>query len=173
VRVRSTSASLAAAVRGAVRDADSTAILSKVGPLEEALAGMLQTRRLQSALLGVFALMALGLAAFGAFGVVHYAAARRTREVGIRMALGATRADVTSLFLRQFARPLLIGGLAGLVGSIVAARALSALLFGVSPLDPVTHAGSLAVLLLGVMVASLIPALRAAQADPMLALRQE
>lgn len=174
VRVRSSNpTALAAAVRAAVRGADPSAIVSPAGTLEEALAELLQTRRFQSALLSVFALLALGLAAFGAFGVVHYAAARRTREVGIRMALGATAADVTRLFLRQFAAPLLTGGLLGLLGSLAVARALSALLFGVSALDPLTHVSSLAVLLSGVFVAASIPALRAARLDPVLALRQE
>ncbi|HEY8149300.1 MAG TPA: ABC transporter permease [Vicinamibacteria bacterium] len=173
VRTRATPAALAASVRAAVREADPSAIVSTVGTLDEALSGLLDTRRFQSGLLGVFALLALGLAAFGAFGVVHYAAARRTREVGIRMALGATPGDVAGLFLKQSAAPLLAGGTAGLLGSLAVARALSGLLFGVSPLDPLTHASSLGVLLLGAFAASAIPALRAARMDPLLALRQD
>jgi putative ABC transport system permease protein len=173
VRAASDPAALAATLRTALRSVDPTAIVESVATLEAQLAQQLQGRRFQSALLSLFALLALGLAGLGVFGVVHYAVSRRVREVGVRMALGATRRDVVTLFVRQFSGPLLAGAALGLFGAVLVARALQALLFGVAPLDPLTHAFALSSLLLVALVASLIPALRAARLDPLLALREE
>src|SRR4029453_7604219 len=94
-------------------------------------------------LLTAFAVGGLLLAALGLFGLVHYSASRRVREVGVRLALGATASDIVRLFLRQVATPILAGGLAGLAGALAVARALQAMLFGVSPFDPLTHGGAL------------------------------
>jgi predicted permease len=173
VRTSSEPAALAPTLRAALRGVDATAIVESVATLEDQLAQQLEGRRFQSGLLSLFALLALGLAGLGVFGVVHYAVSRRVREVGVRMALGATRRDVVLLFLRHFSGPLAAGALLGLLAAFASARALGALLFGVAPLDPLTHLFALASLLLVAGAASLIPALAAARLDPVLALRQD
>jgi ABC-type antimicrobial peptide transport system permease subunit len=130
-------------------------------------------RRFQSALLTFFALFVLALAGLGVFGVVHYAVSHRVREIGVRLAPGATRRDVVTLFMRRFCGPLLRGGGVGLAGAAAASRALAALLFGVRPLDPLTHSLAFSTLLLVALLASLVPVLRAARLDPLSWLREE
>jgi len=173
VRTRGRPAPLAPAVRAAVRAADPTAVVESVVTLERALAQQLDRRRFEGALLTAFASSGLLLAGLGLFGLVHYSASRRVREVGVRLALGATAADVVRLFLLQVSAPILAGGLAGLAGALAVARALQSMLFGVSPLDPLTHGGALLLLAAGALGASLVPALKAARQDPTLALRQD
>jgi macrolide transport system ATP-binding/permease protein len=130
----------------------------------------------------VLGLLAMALASIGVYGVVAFLASRRTHEIGIRMALGARRSDVLALILRQSAKPLIWGvgaGLAGaailsgLLGAMVTAPDMPDLLFGVSPWDPITFAGTLGFLILVVMLASGAPALRATRIDPVQALRCE
>ncbi len=173
VRTSSDSRAMAATVRAVVRGADATAIVTSVTTLQGELDRQLESRRFHGAIITSFALLALGLAGLGMFGTVHYAVSRRTREVGVRLALGATAADVVSLFLRQVSGPVLTGAVGGSIAALGVARALASLLFGVSPLDPWTHAGALTTLSLVVVLASLIPALRATRVDPLLALRQD
>jgi len=173
VRTASHPGALAATARAALRGVDPTAVVESVATLESQLAQQLDGRRFQSALLSLFAVLSLVLAGLGVFGVVHYSVSRRVREVGVRMALGATRRDVVALFVGHFRGPLLAGAGLGLLGAVAVARALQALLFGVAPLDPLTHALSLSSLLLVALVGSLIPALRAARLDPLLALRED
>jgi predicted permease len=173
VRTAANPAALAPTLRAALRGVDAGASVESVATLSDQLAQQLDGRRFQSALLSLFALLALGLAALGVFGVVHYSVSRRVREVGVRMALGATREDVVLLFLGQLAGPLLAGAGLGLLGAFVVARALGALLFGITPLDPLTHAVALCSLLLVTGAACLIPALRASRLDPLLALRED
>ena len=129
--------------------------------------------RFQALMLGGFALLAALLAAVGIYGVVSHLAVRRTHEIGARMALGAEARDVRRLVIGQGFKPALIGLAIGLVATLALARLMRALLFGVSPLDPLTFA-AVALLVSGVaLTASYLPARRAAKTDPMISLRHE
>jgi ABC-type antimicrobial peptide transport system permease subunit len=124
-------------------------------------------------LLSGFALVALLMAALGIYGVVAFVVSRRTREVGIRMALGARAADVLRLVLRQGMTPVLIGLAAGLALSLGLGRLSAGLLFEVPPHDPATLAAAAAVLTAAALLACAVPARRAARIDPAQALRDE
>jgi len=127
--------------------------------------------RLRALLFNGFGLAALLLSTLGIYGVVAYAVERQTREIGVRMALGATRAAILRLVMRNGMRTVIAGAAAGLVTASVVTRALRGLLFGVPALDPLTFAGVTALLLLVAIVAVLVPALRAIRLDPITALR--
>lgn len=127
--------------------------------------------RFQSALLGSFAALALFLSAAGIYGVMSYAVARRTREIGLRLTLGARRGDVLRLILSQALRRLAIGGAIGLLGAWFSTRALTTLLYGVQPTDPLTFVTVPLILTLTALAASYLPARRAARVDPMVAMR--
>jgi ABC-type antimicrobial peptide transport system permease subunit len=130
-------------------------------------------RKYLSVLLGGFALLGMLLAAVGIFGVMSYGVTQRTREFGIRAALGAARGDVLRLVMAGGMKLALTGVALGLAGSLAVGRAMQTVLFGVEPYDPLTFAG-VSVLLLGVAVlACLVPARRATKIDPMVALRYE
>jgi len=129
--------------------------------------------RFEAALLGLFALVGVLLAAIGIYGVIAFMVAQRTQEIGVRMALGATRADILQLMLASGARLIAIGAAVGLVASLLIARTMASLLFGVGPADPVAFA-AVTVLLMGVaIVATWIPARSAAKVDPLIALRYQ
>jgi putative ABC transport system permease protein len=129
--------------------------------------------RMISILSASFALVATLLAAIGLYGVLAYSVAQRTREIGIRMALGAQRSDVLRMTLGGGLRLVLAGAAIGLVAALVLTRVMSSLLFGVGPTDPLTFI-SITIVLIGVAVlASYVPALRATRVDPMFALRYE
>jgi ABC-type antimicrobial peptide transport system permease subunit len=130
-------------------------------------------RRFQMTLTSLFALVALILGAVGVYGVVSYAVASRTRDIGIRIALGALRMDVMRWVFAQGMRPVLFGLLAGLTAAVGAAHALRALLYGVTPTDPVSLGSVLLVLLSTSALACYLPARRAAGLDPIVALRHE
>jgi putative ABC transport system permease protein len=161
------------AVRAAFDAQDSGSPVYHVKPLEAYFSGRLAARTFALALLCLFGMLALLLAAVGIYGVISCSVARRTREVGIRMALGARRGDVLALILRQ-AVPLIALGLAiGLAASLALTGLLASLLFQVAPSDPATSA-AVAVLLGSVaLAAAVVPARRAASADPMASLRSE
>jgi ABC-type antimicrobial peptide transport system permease subunit len=129
--------------------------------------------RIGTALLGAFGALALLLAAIGLYGVISYSVSRRTREVGVRMALGARPRDVLALVLRQGGRLALVGIGVGVLLAALAGRVLESLLYGVSALDPLAYAVAAAVLLAVATLANLVPALTAARVDPMRALRSE
>jgi putative ABC transport system permease protein len=131
------------------------------------------TRRITLMLLGLFSTLALTLAAIGIYGVISFSVAQRTHEIGIRMALGATRKEVLRMVLRLGAKIAFIGVAIGLAVSIGLARLMSSLLFSVSPNDPLTLAGVAFVLIVVAMLACYIPARRATKVDPMVALRYE
>ncbi len=129
--------------------------------------------RLMATLSGFFGALAALIATIGLYGVMSYMVARRRNEIGIRMALGADRREVVGMVMREAGRLLGAGVLVGLVASIVAARAASTLLFGLSPGDPLTLLTAAAVLGAVAMVASYLPALRASRLEPTEALREE
>jgi ABC-type antimicrobial peptide transport system permease subunit len=130
-------------------------------------------QRLAASVAGSLGLVALLLAAIGLYGVMAYAVAARTREIGVRMALGADRTAIMTATVRQALKLTTVGAIAGLAIALLVTRLLSSFLFGISPLDPLAF-GATFVLLLGVAVAaSLAPARRAADVDPLVALRTE
>jgi putative ABC transport system permease protein len=145
--------------------------LFDVRTMEERLGASLSTARFNMTLLTLLGAIGLLLAAIGIYGVMGYFVSRRTQEIGVRMALGATRADVVRLVVRQAAVPLAIGLVTGVAASLALAGVLRAELFGVSPRDPWTLAGVAALLAVVGLVASLVPARRAASIDPTRALR--
>jgi len=124
-------------------------------------------------LLGGFALVAVLLAAIGLYGVVSYGVALRTREVGVRMALGAQRMDVLRLVLAGGAKLVALGVIAGLAGAAASTRLMGTLVFGVSPVDPLTFAVAVLVLVAVALLAHWLPIRRALRIDPALALRAE
>jgi predicted permease len=144
-----------------------------IATLTEISALSLQSRRFNLTLLGAFAGTALLLAVAGLYGVMAYSVARRTAELGTRIALGATPGNVLRLVLRQGLMTALIGVAIGIGGAIVLTRTLQSFLFGLSPTDPVTFAGVALLLMLVALLACYIPARRAAKVDPMAALRYE
>lgn len=166
-------ASLAPALREAVRSVDSSQPVSDIKTMEDRILLSLGPRRSAVALLTVFAGIALLLAAIGLFGLVRFGVAQRTQEIGVRMTLGARRADIFLMIIGEAARLALAGIAAGLGLAFVFTRVLRSLLYHVSPADPLTFA-VVAVLLGGVaLVACYLPARRATRIDPMVALRYE
>jgi predicted permease len=173
VRTAGNAASLAMPVRHEVQQIDSAVPVFNVRTLEEQIGNSLQPLRMNVVLLGVFGLLALALASIGLYGVTNYSVSQRTREIGVRIALGADPRTVLALVLGH--GMLLVGlGLAlGLVVAVAGAGALSALVVGVNPRDPLTLAGTAGVLGIVALVASYLPARRATRIDPLIALRAE
>ena len=152
---------------------DPDAALYAVRPMEDYLALNLGRARFQAMLLGFFAAVALLLTAVGLYGVVAYGVAQRTREIGIRMALGAARADVLRMVLARGAVLASIGIALGVAGAAALARLLESLLYETPAQDPLTYAGVCGTLWAVALVASSVPALRGSRVDPMTALRFE
>ena len=173
VRTTQDPSAMTSAFRAAVRSLDSEVPLADVRTMREIMSESLGRRRFQTLLAGVFAGSALLLACLGIYGVISYGVARRTSEMGIRIALGANVADVTRMVLRQGMAPLM-GGLAmGVLAALWAGRLLSGFLFGIGARDPLSISMG-AILLLGVAAAACwVPARRASRIDPMVALRYE
>ncbi|MFY9550833.1 MAG: FtsX-like permease family protein, partial [Thermoanaerobaculia bacterium] len=173
VRGGGTPGALGAAIEKEVRAADPELPIYAVRTMDEAMASTVSQRRFAMRLLLLFAVTALLLSAIGVYGVMAFSVAQRRHEIGIRMALGARPRDVQRLLLTQGARLALLGVGIGLAGAFLLTGALSALLYGVSPRDPVTFAG-IAALLTGVaLAASYLPARGASRLDPIRALRSE
>jgi putative ABC transport system permease protein len=161
------------AVRAVVGSFDSDLPLSDVALLEQTVHDSLAEPRLATNLLGLFGLLALLLAAVGIYGVISYSVAGRTREIGIRAALGAEAGDVTRMIVGEGARPLLAGLAVGLGLAWWSTRAIESLLYGVTPTDSLTFVVLPAALLAVGIAASLIPALRATGISPTEALRED
>ncbi len=175
VIVKSTlsTSSVAATIRQQVRKIDKDLPVTDVAMMPEIIQASVAQPRFRTFLLGLFAAMALVLAATGIFGVISYSVSQRTREIGIRMALGAQSENVLMQVLKEGARLAAIGLALGLAGSLAAMRLIATLLFRVKPADPLTFV-VVAVILAGVtLAASYIPARRATRVDPMVALRYE
>jgi putative ABC transport system permease protein len=173
VRTPGDPAALTATVQRAVLSVDPTAPVSNVETLRERLRQSVADRRFQLTLFGGFALLALGLAGIGLYGVLAFMVGERTREIGIRMALGAARGSVQALVLRQGLFLTAAGVGLGLLLSLPAGRLVRSSLFGITPADPVTYLLIPAVLLLVALVSAWLPARRATRVDPVIALRNE
>ncbi|HEY6391862.1 MAG TPA: ABC transporter permease [Bryobacteraceae bacterium] len=165
--------SLLSAVRREVQALDRNLPIYRPATMEERLSDSLARTRFSTTLLSVFAGLALLLASIGIYGVISYTVSQRAREIGIRMALGARPGDAVRLIVRQGAAPVAVGIAAGFVGSLIATRALSTLLFGVSATDPLTFLVLSLFLAVVAFVASYLPARKATKVDPMTALRYE
>jgi predicted permease len=160
-------------VRSVIRSMDPDLPLIALRTMREVVWSTVAERRFQMALTVVFAIVALALGAIGLYGVVSYSVACRTREIGLRLALGAQRRDVMRSVFSQGLNPVVGGLVVGLAAAIAVARALRSLLFGVTPTDPLSLGSVVFVLLLASAVACYVPARRAAKLDPLLALRHE
>jgi putative ABC transport system permease protein len=164
---------LTQSARAAVYSIDPDLPVSNVSTLDDIVARSISQPRFYMLLLGAFAALALALAAIGIFGVLSYAVSQRTREIGIRMALGAQERSVVGLVVRQAMTLVAAGLAAGTVAALFLSQTMTAMLFGVDPTDPATFA-TVAGLLAGVaMMASYLPARRATRVDPIVALRAE
>ncbi len=175
IAVRSTlpAKALAATIRTILHSLDANLAASDIQTMSDLESEASAPRRFQTSLLAVFAAIALFLALVGLYGLMAYSVSRRTREVGIRMALGAQRTDVMLLVLKKAALLLALGLVCGLVASWFATRAIQAFLFGVGRHDPMTILSVCALLAVSGLIAATIPARRAASVDPMQALRME
>jgi predicted permease len=176
VRTSSDPGSYVGAVRQAVRDVDSNLPLNEIKTQIEQADETLMMERLFAKLLSLFGLVAQQLAAIGLYGVMAYAVSQRTHEIGIRMALGASRGNVLKMILRQGMLLTLVGVALGLGGAYVLTKyleSLTSMLFGVTPRDPLTFAVIAVLLTVVALVACLVPARRATKVDPLVALRYE
>ena len=173
VRTNSSLQAIEPALRKAVASLDPTMPVFAVRSMESHLADTWAAPRLLTNLLTAFAGLALVLAAVGIYGVMAYAAERRTREFGVRLALGASPAQMKSLIFSTGARLLAIGLGLGLAGALVAARVLRSLLFGVSAFDPFSYLLAAGLLAAAALLACWWPARRASRVDPIVALRAE
>ncbi len=173
VRTSSDPASLVSSVRGIVRQIDAEAVVDNIATMDQIVSNAMSRPRLYAVLLGIFAAVAMTLAAIGIYGVLAYVVSHRTREIGIRMALGAQRMQVLALVLRQAAVLTAIGVAAGVAGAAALSRYLEGLLFGLTPLDAPTFIA--VVVMFGVVaaLAAYVPARRATRVDPLVALRTE
>jgi putative ABC transport system permease protein len=166
-------AALAPALRRIVAEVEPTVPVGRVQPLAGLVARSAARSRFVAQLLAGFALIAVALGAVGVYGVVAFAVARRTREIGVRSALGASPLQIRALVLRDGTRMALGGIAVGLAGALATAGLLRAFLFGVRTVEPLVLAGVSATLLLVVLAASALPARRASRVDPLVALRTE
>jgi putative ABC transport system permease protein len=171
--VRSSSANMAAGVRDRIKEFDPEQYVRGVQPLTELLSASLARRRFDTLLTGLTAGLALLLAMVGIFGVTAYAVTQRTREIGVRMALGAQPRDVLRLVLGQGLRLILLGIGVGLVAALALTRVLGTMLYGVTATDPLTFIAVSLGLILVALLACYIPARRATKVDPLIALRYE
>jgi putative ABC transport system permease protein len=173
VRTASNPTNVAAAVRNAVWEVDHEQPVIQIRSMESVISESIWRQHVSTSMLSVFAVIALVLSAVGIYGVFSYSVSRRTHEIGIRAALGATRTDILWLIVREGLALTLIGVVVGIVAAMELTRLLAGLLYGIRPRDPLTFA-ALSLLLTGVaLLAMCIPARRATKVDPMVALRYE
>ena len=160
-------------IRDAVRTVDAAAAVSNVATMETVIARSLGSPRFYFMLLGTFAAIAMALALTGLYGVLSYTVAQRTREIGIRSALGSTRGGIVGLVTRQALSLVAAGVFLGLVGGLMVTRLMESMLYGISPLDVSTWMRAALLMTVAAIAAALIPARRASKVDPLIALRAE
>jgi putative ABC transport system permease protein len=173
VRTQSEAGKFAPLLQRAVSGIDKNQPVSQVRSMEDILAGSIAPQRLSVLLLGTFAGLALTLAAVGIYGVISFSVTRRTREIGVRMTLGAKAADIMSMIVGQAFVLTLVGVVIGLAAAFALTRYLGSLLFGITATDPLVLAGVSVLLITVAVAASFVPARRAASVDPLVALRHE
>jgi ABC-type antimicrobial peptide transport system permease subunit len=174
IRVRSGDpAAWVPAIRLAVRAVDPTAAVARTATMDQLIARSLGAPRFYVSILGSVAAIALILAMAGLYGVLSYAVAQRTREIGIRSALGSSRTALIRLFMTSGLKLAAVGVILGLAGGAAITRTMQSLLYGISPLDVRTWALATLVMLLSALTAALVPARRAANVDPLIAIRTE
>jgi putative ABC transport system permease protein len=165
--------SLATPVRNSIWSVDKDQTVANIDTMDHIVAQAVARQRFSMLLLGLFAALALLLASIGIYGVMSYSVAQRTREIGIRIALGARRIDVLQMTVKQALKLVGMGMIIGLVAAFLLTRVMATLLYGISATDPVTFIGISVVLLAVAILASYVPALRATRVDPMTALRAQ
>jgi putative ABC transport system permease protein len=165
--------SLASSVRGLVRQIDAEGVVDNIATMDQIVSNAMSRPRLYAILLGLFAAVAMVLAAIGIYGVLAHLVSHRTREIGIRMALGAQRREVVTLILRHAAALTVAGIVVGVVGAAGLSRYLEGLLFGLTPFDLPTFAAVVLIFVGVATLASYVPAWRATRIDPLMALRSE
>jgi putative ABC transport system permease protein len=165
--------SLIPAIRRELRSVDPTFPITQIRTMDEIVGDSLSQRRFNTALLALFAFVAVALAAVGIYGVMSYAVSQRTREMGIRMALGAEQSDITKLVTSNGARLAALGIAIGVVAAAISSRLMSSLLFGITATDPMTFVFTALLLAAVTLLASYIPSRRAARTDPIAALRYD
>jgi putative ABC transport system permease protein len=173
VRTASDPSSLASAIRRQLHDLDSDMPFAEVQTIEALVEEESGGQRFTAVLLSLFAVAGLVLAVVGIYGVVSFVVAQRNQELAVRIALGASRANVLWLVLKQGLQMAAIGAAIGLLGACATQKLTSSLLFGISPLDPATFAGGAALLLAVAAIASAIPGMRVLRIDPSAVLRQD
>jgi predicted permease len=173
VRGATSAESVLPGIRQAMTDFDPDLPLYQVSTMDDIVAASFAGPRVMTNLLGLFAVVALMLAAVGVYGVISYSVAGRTREIGVRVALGAERSEITRLILGEGVRPVVLGVVVGLAGAWFSTRLVESMLYDVEPTDPLTFSTIPIVLLVVGVVATLIPALRATRIAPTEALREE
>ena len=171
VRADAEPAALTRMVRGELTQMDREVPLSQVTTLSRALDATVAAPRMRANLLGLFAALAMVLAAIGVYGVVAYMVGQRTQEIGVRRALGAKAADVMMMLIREAMRPVAVGIVIGVAGAYTMTRLLAAMLFEISATDVTTYVAACAVLAVAALVASIVPARRALGVDPITAVR--
>ena len=165
--------SAAGAVRQVLKELDPAVPAFSITPLATVVSDSIADRRFSMLLLTTFAVIALFLAAIGLYGVVAYGVTQRTREIGLRMAMGASPGDVLGLIVGGGMKLAVIGVAIGLAGAVALARVVEKMLFQVEPLDPGSYVATAAILLVVAAVACYVPARRAMRVDPLVALQQE
>jgi len=173
IRLHSAGASNVAALRSRILEYNAGMVVHNPEDMEKTVADSISNKRFTMTLLGVFALLALLLASIGIYGVLSYMVGQRTKEIGVRLALGAQKFDVLRMVLKDGARMTLAGILIGLVGALALTRLMGTMLYGVRPTDPLTFISVAALLAAIAMLACYVPARRAMKVDPMEALRHQ
>ncbi len=173
LRTESSPTSLTASLRGQIRQIDPDLPLFGERTMEDVVSGSLAQRRFAMQVVGLFGVLALLLASVGIYGVMAYSVSQRTREIGIRVALGASRGNILRWVLGQGVTLISIGMATGLIAAFALMRLLRTMLFGVAPTDLITYGGLAVVLGIVALVACYIPARRATKVNPLVALRNE
>ena len=173
VRSATTPGSMVSAVTNAIHDVDGTVPVRDVFTMDDVVTKSLSQSRFNTLLLGVFAGLALLLAAIGIYSVLSYSVRQRVPEIGIRLALGARMTDVLRMVVIEGMKPTLLGVAIGLVAALAMGRLVASLMFQVEPTDPTTFVAVAALLAFIALIACVIPAYRASKVDPVVALRNE